>query len=202
MNILTSTDVLYNQTFKLSNRPVFVSFDLCSLVWGKELVLWPILCIWLAKLQKCPWEPKPSTLSKVRTRRRSASRRMRAGDFRRELGGRLGTRREQPRRARPFPCLVHQIIRNRSESSLTDQSLSSPGSSPGKDYRTSMRLPDPASDDDDDWDDWDETSTGSRMKILGEGVGANGHSQSQYSPTQRPLPAQAVYGAPGQHVQQ
>ncbi len=79
-----------------------------------------------------------------------------------------------------FPASYIQIIRNRSGSSLTDQSLSSPGSSPGKDlsYIPCTTLP---SDDDDDWDDWDETSTVVEDEDPRRGVGANGHSQSQYS---------------------
>ncbi|XP_073688210.1 sorting nexin-33 isoform X2 [Garra rufa] len=79
-----------------------------------------------------------------------------------------------------FPASYVHIIRNRSGSNLTDHSLSSPGSSPGKDLSyintTSTTLP---SDDDDDWDDWDETST--VVEDEDPRRGANGHSQSPYS---------------------
>ncbi|KTG32470.1 hypothetical protein cypCar_00020375 [Cyprinus carpio] len=81
-----------------------------------------------------------------------------------------------------FPASYVHIIRNRSGSNLTDHSLSSPGSSPGKDisyiHTPSTTLP---SDDDDDWDDWDETSTVVEDEDPRRGVGANGHSQSPYS---------------------
>ncbi|KTG38126.1 hypothetical protein cypCar_00033108 [Cyprinus carpio] len=81
-----------------------------------------------------------------------------------------------------FPASYVHIIRNRSGSNLTDHSLSSPESSPGKDlsyiHTPSTTLP---SDDDDDWDDWDETSTVVEDEDPRRGVGANGHSQNPYS---------------------
>ncbi|XP_052399880.1 sorting nexin-33 [Carassius gibelio] len=81
-----------------------------------------------------------------------------------------------------FPASYVHIIRNRSGSNLTDHSLSSPESSPGRDvsyiHAPSTTLP---SDDDDDWDDWDETSTVVEDEDPRRGVGANGHSQNPYS---------------------
>ncbi|XP_023678559.1 sorting nexin-33 [Paramormyrops kingsleyae] len=87
-----------------------------------------------------------------------------------------------------FPASYVEIIRPRSNSNITDNSLS-PAGSPGNDSsyfpstpNTSLRLPSYEDDDWDDWDDWDDSSTVVEDGDPRQGVGANGHAhQSSYN---------------------
>ncbi|XP_030633862.1 sorting nexin-33 isoform X1 [Chanos chanos] len=88
-----------------------------------------------------------------------------------------------------FPASYVEIIRPRSNSNLTDCSLS-PAGSPGNDSSYFPSAPNTPyhmqqtyyDDDDDDWDDWDDSSTVVEDDDPGRGVGSNGHAhQSQYS---------------------
>ncbi|XP_048828957.1 sorting nexin-33 [Brienomyrus brachyistius] len=87
-----------------------------------------------------------------------------------------------------FPASYVEIIRPRSNSNITDNSLS-PAGSPGNDSsyfpstpNTSLRLPSYEDDDWDDWDDWDDSSTVVEDGDPRQGVGANGHAhQSSYT---------------------
>lgn len=91
-----------------------------------------------------------------------------------------------------FPASYVEIIRPRSNSNLTDCSIS-PAGSPGND---SSYFPSGSNtsgsfnmqqsyydDDDDDWDDWDDSSTVVEDEDPhGRGIGANGHAhQSSYN---------------------
>ncbi|XP_036390897.1 sorting nexin-33 [Megalops cyprinoides] len=88
-----------------------------------------------------------------------------------------------------FPASYVEIIRPRSNSNLTDYSLS-PAGSPGNESsyfpsapHTPFHMrPNDEDDDDDDWDDWDDNSTVVEDEDPRRGVGANGHAhQSSYS---------------------
>lgn len=76
-----------------------------------------------------------------------------------------------------FPASYVEIIRPRSNSNLTDYSLS-PAGSPGKEpfFAPSTNVTD-YYDDDDDWDDWDDNSTVVEDEDLRRSAGANGHAQ-------------------------
>ncbi|MGH0156497.1 UNVERIFIED_CONTAM: hypothetical protein FKN15_035917 [Acipenser sinensis] len=87
-----------------------------------------------------------------------------------------------------FPASYVEVIRPRSNSSLTDTSVS-PASSP---RNGSFYTPDPPhmpsnhhgsydDDDDDDWDDWDDSSTVVEEESR-RGAGANGHAHPYQTP--------------------
>lgn len=76
-----------------------------------------------------------------------------------------------------FPASYVEIIRPRSNSNLTDYSLS-PAGSPGKEpFFTPGTNTSYYDDDDDDWDDWDDNSTVVEDEDPRRPVGANGHAQ-------------------------
>lgn len=70
-----------------------------------------------------------------------------------------------------FPASYVEIIRTRSNSNVTDCSIS-PAGSLGNDFVTSTVYYD---DDDDDWDDWDDRSTVVDDSDQARSPGANGH---------------------------
>ncbi|KAK3558193.1 hypothetical protein QTP86_014010 [Hemibagrus guttatus] len=82
-----------------------------------------------------------------------------------------------------FPASYVEIIRPRSNSNLTDYSLS-PAGSPGKDaFFTPVTNTTYYDDDDyDDWDDWDDNSTVVEDEDPRRPVGANGHAQQSPYP--------------------
>ncbi|XP_077373652.1 sorting nexin-33 [Festucalex cinctus] len=92
-----------------------------------------------------------------------------------------------------FPASYVEVIRTRSNSNVTDCSIS-PAGSLGND---SCFLPSTANttlntqptyydiDDDDDWDDWDDRSTVVEEADIGRSPGANGHSH-QSPPSNNP----------------
>ncbi|KAI5615468.1 sorting nexin-33 [Silurus asotus] len=78
-----------------------------------------------------------------------------------------------------FPASYVEIVRPRSNSNLTDYSLS-PAGSPGKDaFFTHSTNATDYDDDDDDWDDWDDNSTVVEDEDPHRAVGANGHAQQR-----------------------
>ncbi|TSK13506.1 Sorting nexin-33 [Bagarius yarrelli] len=81
-----------------------------------------------------------------------------------------------------FPASYVEIIRQRSNSNLTDYSLS-PAGSPGKEpfFNPSTNTTD-YDDEDDDWDDWDDNSTVVEDEDARRTVGANGHAQQSPYP--------------------
>ncbi|KAJ8249386.1 hypothetical protein GJAV_G00234240 [Gymnothorax javanicus] len=89
-----------------------------------------------------------------------------------------------------FPASYVEIIRPRSNSNLTDYSMS-PAGSPGNESSYFPSAPHTPlhmrqsfdDDDDDDWDDWDDSSTVVEDEDPRRSVGANGHAhhQSPYS---------------------
>nr|XP_006628914.1 PREDICTED: sorting nexin-33 [Lepisosteus oculatus]XP_015198993.1 PREDICTED: sorting nexin-33 [Lepisosteus oculatus]XP_015198994.1 PREDICTED: sorting nexin-33 [Lepisosteus oculatus] len=81
-----------------------------------------------------------------------------------------------------FPASYVEIVRPRTDSNLTDYSIS-PASSPSNNssyfdsaHHTSYHLGSYEEDDDDDWDDWDDTSTVVEDEETRRGYGANGHA--------------------------
>ncbi|XP_017341022.1 sorting nexin-33 isoform X1 [Ictalurus punctatus] len=81
-----------------------------------------------------------------------------------------------------FPASYVEIVRPRSNSNLTDYSLS-PAGSPGKEpFFTPSTNTAYYDDDDDDWDDWDDNSTVVEYEDPRRPVGANGHEQQSPYP--------------------
>ncbi|KAF4081114.1 hypothetical protein AMELA_G00157670 [Ameiurus melas] len=81
-----------------------------------------------------------------------------------------------------FPASYVEIVRPRSNSNLTDYSLS-PAGSPGKEpFFTPSTNTAYYDDDDDDWDDWDDNSTVVEYEDPRGPVGANGHEQQSPYP--------------------
>ncbi|KAL4622769.1 sorting nexin-33 [Arapaima gigas] len=101
-----------------------------------------------------------------------------------------------------FPASYVEIIRPRSNSNLTDCSLS-PAGSPGNDSpyfppgrNTSFHMQQSYDDDDDDdWDDWDDSSTVVEDEDPRRSVGANGH------PYQSPYTNPNVHYRPKPHME-